>query len=187
MTTGRRSHDEQPLEDLFEDLEQQAAGMQLAERDVELADRARGEYAGVRLVDRLHASLGRRVSVGLTGGLTVEGTMADAGEEWFLLEEGSRPGRWLVPVPAVVSVAGLSSRAVPAALRPARARLGLGAALHRLGEEAGHLVVHLVTGPVPVRPVRIGADFVEALQVGAAGPADSLLIRFAAVVAFRAP
>ncbi len=43
---------------LFEDLEQQAAGLRLAERDAEVAELTLAEYSRISLGARLHASLG---------------------------------------------------------------------------------------------------------------------------------
>ena len=45
---------------VFDDLEQQAEGLHLVERDAEVADLTVAEYSRVSLAARLHASLGRR-------------------------------------------------------------------------------------------------------------------------------
>lgn len=149
------------LDDVFEDLEQQAAGLGLAERDAELADRARGEYAAVTMADRVHASLGRQVRLALLGGEKVDGELVDAGVDWCAVT--SAQGRaWLVRLAAVAQATGLSSRSLPAAARPVAARLGFGSALHRFAEDDPELLLHLATGPSQrVRLVRVGADFVE--------------------------
>jgi hypothetical protein len=174
------------LHDVFEDLEQQAAGMQLSERDAELADRARGEYATVAFASRVHASLGRQVAVTLSGGEVVEGLLTQAGVDWFLLApSGGQPLR-LVRLAAVVAAYGLSARAVPEQARPAAARLGFGSALHRLVGDSPVVHVAPVTGDsLPVRVVRIGADFVEAEPLGASRPASSVLIPFTAIRVVR--
>ena len=52
---------EERLLDLFDDLEQQADGIALAERDALVAEQSRAEYAAVTLADRLHASVGTRL------------------------------------------------------------------------------------------------------------------------------
>jgi len=101
MSTGEPTRQHRALEALFEDLEQQAEGIQLADRDAELADRTRGEYARVRFADRVHASLGRQVTVVLSSGHTAEGTLIDAGQGWCLVAEDGRPSRWLLPLAAV--------------------------------------------------------------------------------------
>ena len=53
--------------ELFDDLEQQAEGLALAERDARVAERCRAEYAEVDLVARLHASVGTPVQVEVRG------------------------------------------------------------------------------------------------------------------------
>ncbi|HEU4512821.1 MAG TPA: hypothetical protein VFR87_06925 [Nocardioidaceae bacterium] len=149
------------LEDVFEDLEQQAAGIELVERDAELADRARGEYAAVTLADRVHASLGRRVVLVLLGGESVTGELVDAGRDWCAVT--SSQGRsWLVRLAAVAQAGGLSPRSLPEAARPVLARRGFASALHRFAEESWDLLLHVATGsPLRGRIVRVGADFVE--------------------------
>lgn len=171
------------LRAVFEDLEQQAAGMALAERDAELADRARGEYAAVDLASRIHASSGRWVTMALAGGLRLEGRLVAAGVDWCSVSAGQ--GRaWLVRLGAVATVAGCSARALPPAVRPVSAQLGLGSALHRLSEERRTLVVEMSGGgQLRGRPERIGADFVE---IRAADQAETVLVPFVALSAVRA-
>lgn len=162
--------DPEDLTSLFEDLEQQAAGLELAERDAELADRVRGEYAAVTLADRVHASLGRRVTLVLVGGEIVEGVVLDAGRDWLVAGRRPDAGAWLVPLVAVALAHGLSDRSLPEAARPVTARLGFGAALHRWAEEPADLRLHLDSGRLGVAAVlRIGADFVE-VDPGGGGP-----------------
>lgn len=160
-------HDE--LSSLFEDLEQQAAGIELAERDAELADRARGEYAAVTLADRVHASLGRTVTLALGQDEVVEGPLLDAGRDWATVG-GQGTGTWLVRLEAVAVAHGLSTRSLPEPARPVTARLGFGSALHRLADGGADLRLLLASGRLgPVSVLRIGADFVE-LVAGAGTP-----------------
>lgn len=175
-----QGHERGPLDDVFEDLEQQAVGIELAERDAELADRVRGEYASVTLADRVHASVGRQVVLVLSGGETVSGELTDAGVDWCTVS--SPQGRtWLVRLDAVVVARGLSARAVPEAARPAVARLGFGSALHRLSDGCADLRLHLVTGAVPrVRLGRVGADFVE-VELAQEGRVASELVAIGAI------
>lgn len=150
------------LGDVFEDLEQQAAGIELAQRDAELADRARGEYAAVTLADRVHASVGRQVSLVLVGGETVAGELVEAGRDWCAVSSSQERTR-LVRLAAVAQAGGLSARSLPEAARPVLARLGFGAAVHRLAEGSLDLVLSVDTGSsLRVRLVRVGADFLEA-------------------------
>ena len=169
---------------LFEDLEQQAAGMHLAERDAELLDRTRGEYASVTLASRVHASIDRRVVLTLTGGELLDGTLVGAGPDWCIVSTPEPPADWLVPLAEVAVAQGLSGRAVPEAARPAVARLGFGSALHRLAGESPLVVLHLVSGrDLRVRVVRIGADFVE---VEPERPDSTVAVGSAALVPFGA-
>ena len=52
---------------LFDDLEQQAEGLALVERDAEVAEQSRAEYAQVDLAGRALASTGRRLLVAVAG------------------------------------------------------------------------------------------------------------------------
>src|SRR6185436_16834930 len=61
------------LFDLLDDLEGQAEALYAAERDAELADRSRAEYAGVTLAGRLMASVGRDVLLDVDGTGPVRG------------------------------------------------------------------------------------------------------------------
>lgn len=169
---------------LFEDLEQQAAGMHLAERDAELADRARGEYAAVTFVSRIHASLAHEVALALVDGHVVEGTLTHAGADWCRLVKSEGQAVWLVRLQAVAAAYGLSSRAVPEAARPAVARLSFGSAVHRLAEDHDEVLVYLASGAsLRVRVLRIGADF---LEVESSAPAQSsAVVPFGAIQAVR--
>lgn len=181
--------DESPgggLEDVFEDLEQQAAGMHWAELDAELADRARGEYATVTWASRVHASVGRQVRLSLTGGSVVEGELVEAGEGWCVVAEHAQRAVWLVRLAAVTLASGISDRSLPEAARPAIARLGFGSALHRLGGQAPQVLVQVVDGSSHlVRLARVGADFVEAGRLDDAGPKAGLLLPFSSIRAVR--
>lgn len=183
--------DDEPSADLsglFEDLEQQARGLHLAERDAELADRARGEYAAVTFASRVHASLGRHVTLTLRGGEVVVGTLTRAGADWCAVTRSTPSRSWLVRLDAVAGVQGLSARAVPEPARPAVARLTFGSALHRLASGAPDLLVHVETAEaLRVRVSRIGADFVEVEPTGGGGPsAATLVVPFGGIVAVRA-
>ena len=155
---------EERLGDLFDDLEQQAEGLALADRDAEVAEQSRAEYAQVDLASRLHASVGRRLLVALTGVGPVEARLARVGRGWCLLEVG--PQEWIVPQPAIGSVRGLADRAAPAEVRPVTSRLGLSSALRGVSEARVEAVLHGRDGSV-TRGVldRVGADFVE-VRVG---------------------
>lgn len=184
----------EPLQALFEDLEQQAAGLHLADRDAEIADRARGEYAAVTFADRVHASVGRRVRLRLSGTTVVEGRLDAAGTDWCAVVGGEGGGRseWVVRLAAVERAVGMSARAVPEPVRPVVARLGFGSAIRRVVDEAADVVLHCTDGSQErVRVLRVGADFLETTATGAGRealaevPGTGALLAFAGVAALR--
>jgi hypothetical protein len=182
---------ERRLAALFDDLEQRAEGMALADRDADVADQARSEYAEVLLVDRLHASVGRPVSLDARGWGTLRGTLRAVGSDWCLLDgagpEGGRAGR-VVSLAAVTSYRGLVAGALPGAARPVTSRLGLGALLRRSAEAGDDVVLVRVDGTrLAGRVLRVGRDFVE-LAVGGPGAGGAVLVvPFAAVAVLDAP
>ncbi|HEX6151070.1 hypothetical protein [Nocardioides sp.] len=170
-------------EELFavlDDLEQQAEALYAAERDAELADRARAEYGAITLASRLMASVDEELTLGVLGVGRLAGTLLRVSKGWLLLSAGG--SEWVVPLSAVASVGGASARSVPEVAWSPITRLGLGSALRRLSEAAEPCMVHLVDGSVhEARVSRVGADFAE-LSV-AAGRVE--LVAFAALAAVR--
>jgi hypothetical protein len=153
------------LFDLLDDLEGQAGALFAAERDAELADRSRAEYASVTLASRLMASHGRLVTLEVAGVGGVRGELRRVGTGWCLVSGGA--GDWLVPLEAVASADGLSDRAVPEVAWSPVSRLGLGSALRRLADDATRCVVLTrAGGRHEVLLKRVGRDFVEAETVG---------------------
>jgi hypothetical protein len=146
---------------VFDDLESQAGALFAQERDLELADRARSEYASVTLASRLMASVGRSLLLDVEGVGQIRGDLRRATGSWSLLE-GHRQ-EWIVSHASLTSVVGASTRSVPEAAWSALARLGLGSALRRLADEQMACVIRLRDGAAHrVVPQRIGHDFVEA-------------------------
>lgn len=147
---------------LLEDLEQMAVGLALAERDGTVAELASAAEAEVRLLDRLHGSIGRRVKVTCAGGHRLEGTLERVGTDLLILRDGGT--LVVVRVPAVLLVDGLGSNVLPETARPLTARLGLGSVLRRVVTYAESNVIVLVDrSRVTGRIVRVGADFIEVL------------------------
>lgn len=149
-------------EDLFSDLEAQLAAAERAELAGEVADRTRRELARIRLVDRLHAVPGRPVELLVRGAGRVAGRLADVAPEWLLVEErGSLPT--LVPLGAVLSVAGLGARAEdPVGAGAVVARLGLGVALRAVARDRAPVSLVLVDGSTLAGTVdRVGADHLD--------------------------
>ncbi|GAB3260065.1 hypothetical protein GCM10027425_22930 [Alteromonas gracilis] len=153
---------------LIDDLEQQAAGLDLRARDAEVDDLRVGEYAEVTLASRWHASVGARVRVDLLGGVVVQGAVLRTGPDWALVDESGR--EVLLRLAAVRQVQGLSPRSVaPETLGVVR-RLGVRSVLRRLVEEGADALWLATDGSrVECRLMRVGADFVEVrLAQGAA-------------------
>jgi hypothetical protein len=170
---------EERLLDLFDDLEQQAAGLALGERDAQVAELSRAEYAEVDLAARLHASTGAPLRLEVLGLGALDGSLASAGDGWCLLDVAGQD--WLVPLAAVVSLRGLAAGGVADAARPVTTRLGLGSVLRGIAEDRDEVVLHRRDGQV-VRGVlgRIGRDFVELGAPGGVG-----VVPFEAVAALR--
>ena len=166
---------------LFDDLEGQATALYGAEREAELADRSRSEYAAVTLASRLMASVGLPVTLDLAGATRAEGELRRVGGGWLLLSGGH--AEWVVPMDAVTGVAGASERSVPEVAWSPLARLGLGSALRRLADAGEDVVLHGRDGGLwRVRLHRVGQDFVEVDQADGAG---RRLVPFVAVAAVR--
>jgi hypothetical protein len=128
-------------DDLFADLEAQLEHNDDAELWAEVADRSRRELAAIALLDRACAHLGVELQLGVAGVGPVRGRLADAAEQWLLVEE--RPGHAvLVPVRACLWVVGLGRGVEVPPGQSMRRRLGLGSALRSLAQQ--RLPLHLV-------------------------------------------
>ncbi len=165
---------------LFDDLEGQAAAAWEADREAELADRARTEYGAVTLASRLMASRGQDVALDLPHVGRLEGRLARVGEEWCLL--GATRQDWIVPLRAVAAVHGASGRSVPEVAWSPIDRLGLRAALRRLADAGARCLLHLADGTRHEAYVhRVGADFLEARD----SSGSELLVPYAGLLAVQ--
>jgi hypothetical protein len=179
---------EERLLDLFDDLEQQAEGIALAERDALVAEQSRAEYAAVALADRLHASVGARLVLDVGGLGRLDGQLVRAGDGWCLLDvEGVD---WVVVTAAVRAVRGLHDAGRAPGTRPLTARLGLGSALRGLAEDRGDVALHRRDGSAcRGRLGRVGRDFVEVLagadSSDVAGRAQLEVLPFGTLAALR--
>jgi hypothetical protein len=170
---------------LFEDLEQLAQGLHLADRDAELLDRSRSEYAEVTFEARLHASVGDRVTLTLAGVGPLEGTLDRVGQGWCLLESTVPGQQWVVPLQAVTRAAGLSLLAVSAGARGAVDRLPLRSALREVAEARAEVVLYHSDGTQCRGSLaRVGADFVE-LMVVADQPRPAYVVPMSMLAALR--
>ena len=170
---------------LIDDLEQQAAGLHLLERDLEVADRTSAEYAHVGLASRLHALAGRPVRLRLLGGITLRGTVTRTGSDWLLVEDDAERV-WIVRHAAVAVLRGASARAVADDALGALRRLPLRAVLRQLAVDDADCLFHLVDGGrFEGRLLRVGADFVDLRLAGDAPTGGYDLVPLAAVAAVQ--
>ncbi|MER2135551.1 MAG: hypothetical protein ABS910_12825 [Arthrobacter sp.] len=167
-------------EALFADLEAQLAAAGNAELESEIADRQRGEVAGLEFTARLRAQRGRtlRVHVGIPGG-PLRGELGALGAGWFLLE--SAAASHVVPVDAVHMVEGMDRYAdssVPAV------QLRLAAALRGLARDRYPVDLHLrgagqaLHGSID----RVGQDYLEFAVVEPGEPRRRANVASVAVV-----
>lgn len=193
VVSGRRGVDDPSRpqdEELFEvlaDLEAHAETLNHFVREAEVADRGRAEYQDVTLDARLMASVGSPVVLTVRGVGTVRGVLTRVGEAWCQVEGGHLG--WTLRSSALVTVRGLSARAVP---RMAWSRLdavGVRSPLRRHADAGTPCDFLMVDGTrVTGRVARVGADFVEvdADAPGAGGEAE-VVLPLAALAAVRSP
>jgi hypothetical protein len=151
---------EERLLDVFDDLEQQAEGLALAERDAEVAELSRAEYAHVDFASRLHASTGHEVTLVVAGMGHIEARIIRVGLDWMLADDGQH--EWILRTAALAHVRGLSELAVGEQNRSVSARVGVGSALRAVAESRAAVVLHRLDGGLVRGQLRrVGADFVE--------------------------
>lgn len=172
---------EEDLFSLFDDLEGQAAAAYARDREAELVDRSRAEYARVAFAARLMASVGKEVVVDVRGVGPLAGTLERVATGWLLVEGAGSD--WVIRQEAVGSIAGAAERAVPGVAWPAVARLGLGSALRRLADSGERCLLHRVDGVRHDGMLRrVGTDFVEILT---GEPARVVLVAFGSLAAVQ--
>jgi len=153
---------ERQLFALFDDLEQQAAGLEMANREVDIAELSIAEYAAVTFGSRLHASVGNRLQLRVLGGQILVGELIRVGADWVLLK--GIPEEWIVPIHSITAVVGLSQRSDVVTESAPVARLKMTSALRRLASARAECVIfwadqQQLTGTLG----RVGRDFVEVL------------------------
>jgi hypothetical protein len=174
---------EESMSGVLDDLEQQAAGLHLAERDAEVAEMSLAEYSRVTLAERLHASLGHDLRVRLAGGDQLSGRLARCGPDWLLLVDHGV--EWIVRCEGLTSVTGLSSRADSEETWSVADRLSVRSVLRRLAGQGAGCVVRLADGDqARGRVGRVGQDFLE-LHVGAGAGSSVQVVPLHAVTALQ--
>jgi hypothetical protein len=164
----------------LDDLEGRAEALFDADREDQLADRSRSEYAAVTLASRLMASVGSEVVLDVRGVGPVAGLLQRVGSDWCLTHGSAQD--WVVRLAAVVGVEGASARSVPEVAWSPVARLGLGSALRRLADAGERCVVHGTDGRMhDVVIGRVGRDFVEVTR----GEAHTVLLARDAIAAVQ--
>jgi hypothetical protein len=156
---------EERLFQVFDDLEQEAAGLALVARDAAASERARELYSEVDLASRFHGSVGALVELVVTGSGPVRGRLARVGRGWCLVVLADEDGREAaVNLAGLQGVRGLAARATPEAARPVTSRLRLASALRGMAADGEAVAVTRVDGEVRRgRLLRVGSDFVELL------------------------
>ncbi len=147
---------------LFDDLEAEYGAAAAGDLESEVATRARGELARLRVVDRLRPAVGHPLVVLAVGAGSVRGRLSGVGPDWLLLTEN--PGvEVLVPLAAVLSVSGVGTHSLePGTEGQVAARLALGQALRGIARRRAPVAVTLADGSVLHGTLdRVGADFVE--------------------------
>ena len=149
-------------EQLFADLEAQAAEQETAADQAEAGSRARAEYGQLRLADRLGGSVGRPVTLRCLGAGDVGGRLVDRGVDWLLLSD-PQDRDVLVATAAVCAVAGLATATAPVQDDgPVARALDLRRALRGLARDRAAVHCQLLDGTVLTGTVdRVGADFLE--------------------------
>lgn len=166
---------------LFADMELQLEAAERQDRVDEVAEITRAERAGIGLVDRLRGGHDGSVTLGLRDGTAVRGTLAGTGSGWVLVSDGGRER--LVPLAAVVTVAGLGTTVAPEPGRVAR-RLGLGHALRAIARDRSLVQVRVPGAVHQGRIDAVGADHMELAVVFADSgrpTGERLIVAFAGI------
>lgn len=147
-------------EDLFADLEQQWDALAEGDRQAEIAERTRAEFAQVDLADRLRGSEGRPVRLRTRAGQELAGDLSRVGADFVLL---SLPRQECVlPFSALTTVQGLGPESVSAEVAgPVRTRLGLGSVLRRIAADRSPVTLVTSAGMLSGTVQRVGSDFLE--------------------------
>lgn len=147
---------------LFADLQAQAAALDRAELEAEVADRTRAEHGGLLLVDRMRGALGHPVGLRLLGGARLTGRLTDVGVDWALLGGEPAPDT-LVPLRAVTAISGLGAATAASVDRgPVYDKLDFRRSLRAVAGQRSPVRVLLADGGELTGTLdRVGSDYVE--------------------------
>ena len=177
-------------EELFADLEAQAAAEERAALESEIGDRTRLEAGRLHVVDRLRGAerAGSELVLTVRGAGRESGRVADVGRDWLLLAVG--PEEVLVALAAVETVVGLGPEATePDSEGAVAGRLGLGYVLRAIARDRSEVRLNTVSGAGLVGTVeRVGADHLELTEHPPGEPRQRgarVLVPFSAVATVR--
>lgn len=173
-------------DELFGDLEGQAASLDSLRQAGEVAEVTRAEQAAISLVERLREVVGAAIKVELRDGEMLSGQLRRVAEQWLLLDGNSLRGHveHLIPLPAVSAVSPLTRRAHPSVR--VTDSLGLGSALRGLQRDRAAVVLSTSGGQVSGRLSRVGKDHVDVTPGDIPG-AEPQTVRFAALLRVSQP
>lgn len=147
---------------LFNDLESQFTEADRLALDAEITERARAEMVGLELADRLRGVLGCRLTVHVASGESFSGTLAHAGGDALVLDEGQHQS--LIPYAAAARYTGLG-RFSTAEASSVRRKLGLSHALRSMARDRAELSVLVgnASGSARLAGVidRVGKDYLD--------------------------
>lgn len=158
------------FERIFDDLEGRFAHQEREEMRAVSDDLARAERAQLSLADRLRGAGAHSLTLHLGAVLRLEGTVEEVGEGWLSVRETGARQRAVVPLPAIVLVQGLPTRARPAE-ETLRSPLGLGSVLREIARDRSVVRLETSAGGITGRIAAVGADAldVQSLPTGERG------------------
>ena len=155
---------------LLADLESRFDAERRAELAVHSAELAEAEAAGVALVDRLRAAIGRDLFLWTRSGVPVQGVVSRVDPAYVLIDEGSG-------IEAIVPTAGIATLFPlpgPAPSGDTRTRPTLGAVLREIARRGARVRLVLASGDVVGRIVRVGADHLDVVLDAEGGARTAL-------------
>ncbi|MEA5453106.1 hypothetical protein SPF06_00085 [Sinomonas sp. JGH33] len=172
-------------EALFDDFEAQAAEAVRAQFEAHVGELARTEQSAATLADRLRGQGSASLDFELRGNSRFSGRVVTVAETWCSIESG--PRAVLIPLAAVVSVAGLARRALQEPIG-VRRQMGITSALRALARDRSSVACHLDTRNGEPRVATgmidgVGRDYLELASSGEGVTRSTTLVPLGALVA----